>query len=221
MGEQPRYLRMAWLGLAAVIAVTSPLEAQTAAPARKSQRPADQPARSADFPEETPAPSDVAPSPTPRPGGLRMSRAVVCRTINGYEDYEPLPDAAQTSEEKLLIYFRPLRYKIESADGYYRAHLVQDNEIRKQGAKEIVRQKRKVVEYEPKSKNPLGPLYIRNTISLKDLKPGDYDLTIILHDELEKDAPPTRQVVRFKVIPPHDGRTKRPTRKAGSPPPAR
>src|SRR5690348_16508282 len=108
MGKQPGYVGVAWLGLgiAAVIAATAPLAAQTASPARKSQRPSDPSARSADFPEETPAPSEEAPAPTPRPGGLRMSRAVVCRTINGYEDYEPLPDAAQTSEEKLLIYFR-------------------------------------------------------------------------------------------------------------------
>jgi hypothetical protein len=144
-----------------------------------------------------------------------MSRAVVCRTINGYEDYEALPDAAQTSEEKLLIYYRPLRYKIDSSSDYNRAHLIQDNEIRKRGDKKIVREKRKVVEYEPKTKQPLGPLYIRNTISLKGLSPGDYELTIILHDELDKGAPPTKQVVKFKVIPPHDSRTKRPASRKG------
>jgi len=214
MGKQPQSLGAAWLGLglAVLIAATVPLAAQTGRPAPKSARPVDPSARQDDFPEESPAPSDDTPAPLPRPGGLRMSRAVVCRTINGYEDYEPLPDAAQTSDEKLLIYFRPLRYKIEFADGYYRAHLVQDNEIRKRGKKEIVRQKRKVVEYEPKSKDPLGPLYIRNTISLKDLKPGEYDLTIILHDELEPGSPPTRQVVRFKVIPPFDPRKKKAAR---------
>src|SRR5262249_34996917 len=163
------------------------------------------------------SPSD-APTST-RQGGLRMSRAVVCKSIDGYENYKPLPGAAQTSEEKLLIYYRPLRYKIDFVDGYYRAHLVQDNEIRKRGKKEIVRQKKKVVEYDPKSKDPLGPIYIRNTISLKGLEPGDYDLTIILRDELDKAAPPTRQLVKFKVIPPHDPRTKKAPEKAEEPPP--
>ena len=122
------------------------------------------------------------------------------------------------------MYFRPLRYKIEDADdGLYRAHLVQDNEIRKKGEKRIVRQKKKVVEYEPKTKDPPKQLYIRNTISLKGLEPGEYDLTIILRDELDKTAPPSRQVVRFKVIPPHDTRTKKPVEqpveKAEDPPP--
>jgi hypothetical protein len=195
MGKQPGFPLAAWLGLglASVIATPPPLLAQS-----------DKPAKSADFPAESPASSDQEPSPTPRPGGLRMSRAVVCRTINGYEDYEPLPDAAQTIYEKLLIYYRPLRYKIDLTDGYYRAHLTQDNEIRKRGDKKILRSKRKVVEYAPKTRQPLGPLYIRNMIDLKGLKPGDYELTIILHDELEKDAPPTKQVVKFKVIPRSD-----------------
>jgi hypothetical protein len=153
-----------------------------------------------------------------------MSRAVVCKSIDGYENYKPLLGAAQTSDEKLLIYYRPVRYKIELVDGYYRAHLVQDNEIRKRGRKEIVRQKKKVVEYEPKVKDYPGPIFIRNTISLKGLEPGDYDLTIILRDELDRSAPPSRQIVKFKVIPPLDPRTgKAPERKApettGGPPP--
>jgi hypothetical protein len=147
-----------------------------------------------------------------------MSRAVVCRTIDGYENFVPLPGAAQTSDEKLLIYYRPLRYKIDFVDGYYTAHLIQDNEIRKRGKKGIVREKRKVVEFQPKQKQPLGPFYIRNTISLKGLTPGDYELTIMLRDELDQGSPPSRQVVKFKVIPAIDPRTKAPSKKTDEPP---
>ncbi len=161
------------LGLAFIIAATPALWAQS-----------DQPAATD---EDSSASSRKDPS-TPKPGGLRMSRAVVCKTIDGYEKFTPLPGAAQTAEEKLLIYYRPQRYKIDFADGYYRAHLVQDNEIRKRGKKGIVRQKRKVVEYQPRTKEPPGPFFIRNTISLKGLDPGDYELTIILRDELDRGA---------------------------------
>ena len=187
MAMQTSILHRAWpaLGLALLIASPTLVSAQSDKPAGKSRKSADS--------NDDPAKS--------KPGGLRMSRAVVCKAINGYEDYKPLPGAAQTSEEKLLVYFRPLRYKIEFADGLYRAHVVQDNEIRKKGEKKIVRHKKKVVEYEPKTKDPPKQLYIRNTISLKGLEPGEYDLTIILRDELDKAAPPSRQVVRFKVIP--------------------
>ena len=61
------------------------------------------------------------PSTTRRPG--RSPAASGCpgpssaSAIDGYEDYKPLPGAAQTSDEKLLVYYRPLRYKSEFVDG--------------------------------------------------------------------------------------------------------
>jgi hypothetical protein len=193
------------LGLALVIAAVPPAWGQSPPPAEKAA------AEAEDSPASSPEPRTPA-----RPGGLRMSRAVVCRTIDGYEDYKPLPGAAQTSDEKLLIYYRPQRYKVDQVDGFYTAHLVQDNEIRKKGKKEIVRQKKKVVEYHPRQKLPLGPIYMRNTISLKGLQPGDYELTVILRDVLDKDAPPTRQVVPFKVIPAIDPRAKGASKQANA-----
>lgn len=156
--------------------------------------------------QQSPGSQDLDDTTQPKLGGLRMSRAVVCESIDGFEDYKVLRGASQTSEEKLLIYYRPLGYTIKrDEEGFYTAHLTQDNEIRKRGKKKVLRAKKKVVEYEPKHKDGIGPIYIRNTISLKGLKPGEYDITIILHDILDPDAPPSRQIVRFKVIPPHDG----------------
>lgn len=149
----------------------------------------------------------------PKTGGLRMSRAVVCSSIDGYENYKPLPGATQTSEEKLLVYYRPLRYKIEMVDDeLYHAHLTQDAEIRKKGSKAILRQKQKVLEYNPRMKEPPRQIYLRNTISLKGLSPGDYELTIILHDKLDNGAPPSRQIVKFTIVPPGDPQN-------GNPPP--
>jgi hypothetical protein len=220
MGERPRTFRKAWLGLifTLVIAAIPSLRAQSGQRAGRTEKAAAKADQSAGKADQPSTPSED-PLPSPRPGGLRMSRAVVCKSIDGYENFKSLPGAAQTSDEKLLIYYRPLRYKVDFADGYYRAHLVQDNEIRKRGRREIVRQKRKVVEYDPKSKDPLGPIYIRNTISLKGLDTGDYELTIILRDERDKGAPPSRQVVPFKVIPPLDPRTRQAQQKTEGPPP--
>jgi hypothetical protein len=130
---------------------------------------------------------------------FRMTPGVVCRSIDGYEDFEELPGAALTSDEKLVLYFRPLGYKIDLASGYYRAHLVQDAQIRKRGQKAVLQQKLKILEYKPKSRTPPLRIYLRNSISLKGLAPGDYDLTVILHDKLAK-TPPATQVVKFRVI---------------------
>jgi len=136
-----------------------------------------------------------------------MSPGVVCRSIEGYEDYKRLPGAAQTSDEKLLVYLRPFGYKTELVDGEHQAHLVPDFEIRKRGEKPILRQKKKLFEYKPRGPQPPRLIYLKTVVSLKGLPPGDYDLTIILHDEIAK-GPAATQVVKFRIIPaadPHKG----------------
>jgi hypothetical protein len=42
-------------------------------------------------------------------------------------------------------------------------------------------------------------LYLRNTVSLKGLKPGEDDFVIILYDEIGP-GPRTRQVLPFRVM---------------------
>jgi hypothetical protein len=143
---------------------------------------------------------DSAKRPDDRRTALRMTAGIVCRSVNGYEDYKILPKAAQTSDEKLLVYFRPLGYQSERVDDAYQAHLVADFQIRKRGQKEILLQKLKIYEYKPKSEQPPRLLYMKSSISLKGLAPGEYDLTMILHDEIAK-GPPAKQVIRFRVIP--------------------
>jgi hypothetical protein len=135
-----------------------------------------------------------------RKASLRMTPGIVCSSIDGYEDYKVLPKATQTMDEKLLVYFRPLGYQSELVDGAYQAHLVPDFQIRKRGEKAVLLQKLKMYTYKPKSEQPPRYLYMKNTISLKGLTPGDYELTLILHDEIAK-GPPATQVVRFRVIP--------------------
>jgi hypothetical protein len=141
--------------------------------------------------------------PDDRKSALRMTPGIVCSAINGYEDYKILPKAAQTSDEKLLVYFRPLGYQTERIDDKYQAHLIPDFQIRKRGEKEVLLQKLKMYEYKVKNERPPRFLYMKNSISLKGLPPGEYDLTLILHDEIAK-GPPAKQVIRFRVIPADD-----------------
>ena len=154
---------------------------------------------------------DKPPSEARRPATkpfLRMSEAVVCDTIKGYEDYEPLPGAALTSDEKLLIYYRPSNYRSALVKESYQAHFTQDAQVRKRGSKKIIWQKLKMMDYTtPKQDLPPTQIYLRNTISLKGLEPGDYDLIIILHDENNEGRTAT-QVVKFRVIPADDPQKK-------------
>lgn len=162
--------------------------------------------------------SDSAPSSPEQPAtadnALGMSKGVVCRTIDGYEDYAPLPDAAQTSEEKLLVYYRPLRFRVEKNGKLYRAHLTQDGRLRRKGQKAVIYSRTKMLEYEPKSEWPFDHCFLRSLVSLKGLKPGEYEFDIILHDELVKGATAT-QTVSFRVVPvaPSDTGGEKPAKK--------
>jgi len=131
---------------------------------------------------------------------LGMSRAVACRTIDGYEQYEQLDGPALTSDEKLLVYFRPRHYKIVRREQDYVVHFSQDGIIRRKGEKTVLRIKKRLLDVESRSRTSPDFLYLRNTVSLKDLPPGDYEFDIILRDE---NAPGStaKQTLKFQIVP--------------------
>lgn len=152
--------------------------------------------------QETPAQKrGDRPEKVAKPIRLRMTQAVVCRSIDGHERYKVLPGAAQTAEEKLLLYYRPLAYRILQKDDFFVAHFTQDGQIRRKGEKTVLLSKKNILDYEVKSRQPLGPISLRNSVSLKGLAPGDYEYDITLRDENEP-GPPAIQSVKFRVIAP-------------------
>jgi hypothetical protein len=146
------------------------------------------------------APDTASPDESPASEKrLAMSPAVACEKINGYEQFVPLKDAAITKDEKLLVYYRPLNYTVKKNGQKYQIYFSQEVRVRKRGQKEVLWSKKLVDE---KSEYPVVPTtyYLRNTIAVQALTPGDYDLDIILHDELAQ-APPAQQVLHFTVKP--------------------
>jgi hypothetical protein len=131
--------------------------------------------------------------------GLSMSSAQACRSIDGFEDYEPLPVAALTADEKLLVYYRPFHYRIEKVGNSNHVHLTQDGQIRRRGEKRVLLRKEKLLEYEVKTEDSAGLVFLKNTVSLKGLKPGEYEFDIILHDKLAKSQVAT-QSLPFRVV---------------------
>jgi hypothetical protein len=140
------------------------------------------------------------PPAEPEARGLNMTRAVACLSIDGYERFEPLPGAELTSEDKLLVYYRPLQYKIEHEEAGYHVHLTQDAEIHRRGEKAALQRKANMVDYEIREKFSPDFLFIRNTVSLKGLKPGEYDFVIILHDTLGQKVS-AQQTMPFRIVP--------------------
>lgn len=132
---------------------------------------------------------------------LRIGKAVACRSIEGYERYVPLRNGAITAEEKLQIYYRVLRCKFAVQGHEYLVHLIQDGQIRRKGDKNVLRAKKNILNYEARTTNPPDWIFLRNSVPLKGLIPGEYEYDIILRDEYNP-GPPVIQTVRFRVVPP-------------------
>lgn len=150
---------------------------------------------------DDPAPESAKEASQAKPQSpMKISPPVACRSIDGYESYEVLPGASLTSDEKLLVYYRPSGYRVEQLGGTAHFHITQDGQIRRRGEKAVLMRKEKLVDYEVKGDEALVPIYMRNTISLKGLKPGEYELDVILHDRLDQGST-AMESLRFRVIP--------------------
>ena len=101
-----------------------------------------------------------------------------------------------------FVYYRPLPHYTIDREGLTQldAHLTQDGEIHRRGEKAALQRKANMVDYEVKEKSSPDFLFIRNTVSLKGLKEGDYDFVIILHDALGQ-KPPAQQAMPFRIVP--------------------
>lgn len=129
---------------------------------------------------------------------LTMTPAVACAKVNGYEDYVPLAEVVLTKDDKLLLYYEPSGFEFERVGREYRVHLVQDGRVRRKGEKKVLQSKDKLLDYKGTFETPSASVYLANTVALKPLPPGEYELEIILHDEVGK-GPPARQFLKFRV----------------------
>jgi hypothetical protein len=134
-----------------------------------------------------------------KPARLSMSKAVPCKKIDGFRKYQPLREVELTRDEKLLVYYEPRNFASEKVEGVYQAHLVQDGQIRRKDQKKVLRREEKAIDLKPKGEQPPANLYIYTNVSLKGLEPGEYELDIILHDEVKKGTTAT-QTVPFRVV---------------------
>lgn len=151
---------------------------------------------------------------TPGDDRLGASEPVACRKVVGFRDYEELDPRELTSDEKLVVYYEPTGYaeRRDRETGEYHAHLIQDARIRRKGSDRALKEEKGFLEYEPRSKQPLGTLYLSSSLSLKGLRPGEYEVDLILRDGLDDSKEPHEVTVGFRVIeapapPPPDDRT--------------
>jgi hypothetical protein len=131
---------------------------------------------------------------------LEVSEPIACRIVRGFEDFDRLEPVELLSHEKLIVYTRPSGHVIESTGGRYRAHLVQDIQIRRPGKKKALWSRKRVIDLVAENDDPPVRLYLASTIGLKGMTPGSYEADLILHDELAPDSEPVVRTLPFKVV---------------------
>lgn len=128
-----------------------------------------------------------------------LTAPIACKEIRGYEDYDVLPNARLTRDEKLQIYYRPLHFKTRRKGEKYEVHFTQDGRIRRRGQKGVLWSKTNLLDYTATSASPSPPVCLRNSVALKGLSPGEYEYDLILRDEVGKSAPATK-TLEFTII---------------------
>jgi hypothetical protein len=133
---------------------------------------------------------------------LGSSEPIPCRSITGFREYKVLEPVELTRDEKLNLYSEPSGFDVETdeATGEFHASLVIDARMRRKGSAKPIWEKKNLLEYEPRQKAPLGTVYLSTSFALKELRPGEYEVDLILRDGLNKAKEPHTRTVGFKVI---------------------
>jgi hypothetical protein len=130
---------------------------------------------------------------------LSVTKPVLCKEIRGYEDFDKRSDEALARDEKLLVYFRPLHYEEKALGSRRQVHFTQEGRIRKRGQKNAVWTNKELLDFK-KTFQPPASVYLDNTVSLKELKPGDYEYEIKLTDKVGGQT--VTCTVDFRIIEP-------------------
>ena len=145
---------------------------------------------------------------------LGMTKPVACTAIYGFANFEAMPEATLTADDKLTIYYEPSGFVTEpvkregSKPAGFHALLAQDGRIRKKGEKDPLWKKSPMFTFEPRYPDPPFRLYMRSDLSLKGLPPGEYELDLTLRDTLAKGEPTATRTLPFRVVPPPSPRAK-------------
>jgi hypothetical protein len=138
-------------------------------------------------------------------GSFGLTAPIACKDVRGYEDYETLPDAALTRDDKLIVYFLPRHFKAARKGKKYEVHFTQEGRIRRRGQKAVIWALPKSLEFRTDSDTPPRLIFLTNRLALKDLKPGDYDYEIVLHDAVSG-ATAAPRILPFTILPSPDAK---------------
>lgn len=132
---------------------------------------------------------------------FELTKAVLCTEVRGYRDFDRMAEPKLTRDDKLLIYCEPSGFSVERVkpDQGYRAHLTSSGRIRRRGKKEKLFERKDLLDYDVTAAFPPKRIYLKTSLQIKGLSPGDYEFDLIVNDALDETNSVT-QVVPFTVI---------------------
>ncbi|MDX2037474.1 MAG: hypothetical protein SFX72_12550 [Isosphaeraceae bacterium] len=130
-----------------------------------------------------------------------ISEPVFCKEVRGYRDFDRLEPARYTRDDKITIYCEPRGHEIRPVkDGKgYRAHVVTSGKVRKKGRKEVIFEKKELLDYDVTADFPPRAIYLQTILAIKNLRPGDYEFDLTVEDLLD-DRRAAKRTVGFTVV---------------------
>lgn len=113
---------------------------------------------------------------------LTFGAVVFVDEVTAFRDYQARPEAAFVAGDTVTIYLEPRGYGFVSADGWYRAAFATALEIRTPGGL-ILGQSDDFGTIVWTGRYPSREILLTVSVTLPDLKPGDYEFELTLSDE--------------------------------------
>ncbi len=130
-----------------------------------------------------------------------LTDPILCETIRRFRDFDKREEPLFVVGEKLQIYIEPFNYFIvrDQETKRYRAHLTIDLKLRIKGQESVYRSLNRVVDYETTTENPPTPLYLGAGVVLEGLRPGDFEVELILRDEIAPEKPTASRKIPITI----------------------
>lgn len=129
-------------------------------------------------------------------GDLRVGTLVMCRSIQGYGQYVPIPAKRVKAGTEVFFYIEPENLFTNRHDNMYQVWFTQDM-IVLSATDEVLMEKRDALTFNYTTKSPVLDIFATNTLTLGPVPPGIYRYKVIVKDRLRNAE--TTEILTFEV----------------------
>ncbi len=130
---------------------------------------------------------------------LGINNLTLVERVDGYGDIIPLQSPSIPQGSALILYFEPTNWRTVMTQELYRFHIAQDI-LLENAAGEPLFQQEGFLQFKRDTTQPTMDLFVKNTVNLGALPPGDYRIKGVLHDVYAEAQVPFE--IPFSITPP-------------------